>query len=265
MERIEKIARTVCFYANAVSRRKQVDVSRQEIEANKLKQCLSLWDLTFLGVGSSLGPGLYIISGQVARETAGPAVVISYVIAALACVFSALCYAEFAVRLPTAGSSYTYCYATLGELVAFIVGWNVIFENIVGFAAVAKAWSQYLDSFTNKTIHSHLEKSLIPGSTPIYFDVVAFALVLLATTIIISGAKVTTNANVIFTGINLTVCFLIFVVGLFFVDFANWKNFAPFGVTGVINFSKTKFHCKFINFAIDCKRFRKMFLFNAGF
>ena len=175
----------------ATTRRKVINFD--QLDNTELNRCLSITELTLLGIGSTIGSGLYVISGQVAREQAGPAVTLSYLIAMFACLLSAMCYAEFTVRLPRSGSSYTYCYATVGEMIGFVVGWNVIFENIIGFASVAKAWSKYFDSFTNDTIRHAMEENVLEINRPgldTYIDILAFGIVVAFTLIASVGVKV---------------------------------------------------------------------------
>lgn len=115
-------------FFNALGRRKRTDTN----EESKLARVLTLFDLTALGVGSTLGLGAYVLAGSVAYEQAGPAVTLSFVVAAIASAFAGICYAEFAARVPKAGSAYVYSYVTIGEFVAFTIGWNLILEYIIG-------------------------------------------------------------------------------------------------------------------------------------
>jgi APA family basic amino acid/polyamine antiporter len=114
---------------------------------NRLRRALGPISLTALGVGCIIGAGIFVMTGRAAAEDAGPAVMVSYCVAALGCFFAALCYAEFAAMAPVAGSAYTYAYATLGEVFAWIIGWDLILEYAMACACVAAAWGNYLQSF----------------------------------------------------------------------------------------------------------------------
>ena len=121
-------------------------VSDVEHGGKALKRSLTAWDLTLLGIGAIIGTGIFVLTGTAAANQAGPAITISYMAAGLACAFAALCYAEFASMIPVAGSAYTYAYATLGELVAWMIGWDLILEYAVGSMTVAIGWSGYMQN-----------------------------------------------------------------------------------------------------------------------
>lgn len=134
-------------------------LTRKKIEDNwfgetPLKRCLTTLDLTSLGVAAVVGAGLYVVTGELARDVAGPAVVVSFFIAGVAALFSGICYAEFGCRIPRAGSAYVYSYATVGEFWAFFVGWNMILEYIIAAASLARACSEYINSFAQGSIYN---------------------------------------------------------------------------------------------------------------
>ncbi|CAN7946582.1 unnamed protein product, partial [Ixodes hexagonus] len=142
---------------------------------------LNFLGLLFAGVGGTLGLGIYVLAGQVASTKAGPAVVLSFLIAAVASVFSGLCYAEFGARVPKAGSAYVYSYVTVGEFMAFVIGWNLILEYVIGTASVARGYSGYLDSLLNHTIETHFRHWMPMGVSWLsaYPDVFALTITLL--------------------------------------------------------------------------------------
>src|SRR5688572_11799689 len=137
--------------ANQMFARKPLSMLLEEMKGeNRLKRVLGPMQLTALGVGAIIGAGIFVVTGVAAHNVAGPALMLSYVVAGLACIFAALCYAEFASMVPVAGSAYTYAYATLGELFAWIIGWDLVLEYAVGSATVANGWSSYFQSVLAK-------------------------------------------------------------------------------------------------------------------
>ncbi|MBX3172232.1 MAG: amino acid permease [Candidatus Eremiobacteraeota bacterium] len=209
-----------------------------------LKRVLGARDLIALGIGAIIGAGIFATTGTAAaggggHVGAGPAIVISYILVAIACGFCALCYAEFASVIPIAGSAYTYAYVTLGELAAWIIGWDLILEYAVGNVAVAISWAGYFNSFV-KGFGIHISDKLMTATTTslheghgLAFNFPALAIVLLMTVLLVRGVKESITFNNIVVLIKLAV--LVFFVGLgfMFVDTANWSNFAPNGWKGI--------------------------------
>lgn len=236
--------------------------------AARLARVLSALDLTALGVGSTLGVGVYVLAGDVAKNYAGPAVVLSFLLAAVASVFAGLCYAEFGARVPKAGSAYVYSYVCVGEFIAFIIGWNLILEYIIGAASVVKALSEYLDSLLNKAISTHLEAAM-PLDTPHlarYPDFFAFSVIMAFSVALAFGVKESTKFNNFCTGVNLCVVLFVIISGCFKADTKNWRipasevpkseskdfgngGFAPYGLAGIIKGAAVCFY-GFIGF--DC-------------
>src|SRR6516164_218748 len=138
-------------------------------EGERLNRRLGPLALTGLGIGATIGTGLYVQTGFVAKEFAGPSLVLSFLLAAVGCGFAALCYSELASMVPVAGSAYTYAYATLGELLAWIIGWDLILEYAIGSSVVAAGWSNYLDALLRNVLHIEIDPRL--QSAPWDYDV----------------------------------------------------------------------------------------------
>uniref|UniRef100_A0A1I8PZF6 Cationic amino acid transporter C-terminal domain-containing protein n=1 Tax=Stomoxys calcitrans TaxID=35570 RepID=A0A1I8PZF6_STOCA len=232
---------------NALTRRKTEDINEGE---SQLARVLSLLDLTALGVGSTLGLGVYVLAGSVAYDIAGPAVTISFLIAAVASAFAGICYAEFAARVPKAGSAYVYSYVTVGEFVAFTIGWNLILEYVIGTASVARGLSGYFDSLINETMSKTL-KEVMPinvGFLGDYPDFLGFGMVLVLTCVLAFGVKESSFLNNIFTSVNIGTILIVLVAGAMNADPANWSipeseipeekygkgGFMPYGFAGVM-------------------------------
>lgn len=196
--------------------RKSLDVLIKDLAGeNRLRRALGPWSLTALGVGCIIGSGIFVMTGRAAAEDAGPAVMLSYGVAALGCVFAALCYAEFAAMAPVAGSAYTYAYATLGEVFAWIIGWDLILEYAMACACVASSWGNYLQSFLNTAFGVEIPWWLSndPFSTPgAWFNLPAVAIMLVITVILVVGIRESAGANAILTVVKLAV--VLFVIGL---------------------------------------------------
>ncbi|XP_003218184.1 solute carrier family 7 member 14 [Anolis carolinensis] len=223
----------------------------------KLAQVLTTVDLVSLGVGSCVGTGMYVVSGLVAKEMAGPGVIVSFIIAAVASILSGVCYAEFGVRVPkTTGSAYTYSYVTVGEFVAFFIGWNLILEYLIGTAAGASALSSMFDSLANHTISHWMIDSVgtlngLGKGEESYPDLLALVIAVVVTIIVALGVKNSVGFNNILNVINLVVWVFIMIAGLVYVNGENWVEgqFLPFGWSGVLQGAATCFYA-FIGFDI---------------
>jgi APA family basic amino acid/polyamine antiporter len=201
-----------------------------------LKRALGALDLTLLGIGAIVGAGIFVLTGVAAAKYAGPAIVLSFIVSGFACAMAALCYAEFAAMIPVAGSAYSYSYATMGELVGWIIGWDLVLEYAVGAAAVAVGWSGYLTVILHG-LGIHLPSALThaPGSVPgAIINLPALLIVLLITYVLYIGISESARINSIIVAIKLSVIAAVIVVGAFFVEPENWSPFAPMGWTGVM-------------------------------
>ncbi|XP_064459614.1 probable cationic amino acid transporter [Ornithodoros turicata] len=218
----------------------------------QLKRCLTTLDLTSLGVGSCVGTGMYLVAGMVARNIAGPGVILSFIIAAIASLFSGVCYAEFGVRVPhTTGSAYMYSYVTVGEFVAFVIGWNMILEYLIGSAAGACAISACIDAMLDGAIRASFGNifGTIIGHTP---DLLAAIVTVLMTGLMVAGVKKSLLFNNVLNCLNFAVWVFIMGAGLFYVDSDNWTKhggFLPYGWSGVLAGAATCFYA-FIGFDI---------------
>lgn len=226
-------------FAGKMLRTKTVDETFMDTQ---MKRCLTTFDITFLGIGHMIGAGIYVLTGAVVLNTAGPGIVLSFIFAGLASLLSALCYAEFGARVPKAGSAYTYSYVTVGEIWAFVIGWNIILEHMLGAAAVARSWSGYLDSLLGHVIQNETISRLGRIESNFfgdYPDFIAFFVIVVVSIFMGVGAKSSTNFNTIFTMVNVLVISFIIVFGFVLADTKNWTDperggFLPFGFSGVV-------------------------------
>ncbi|MFE0375028.1 amino acid permease [Streptomyces inhibens] len=192
-----------------------------------LKKSLSALDLTVFGVGVVIGTGIFVLTGKIAKEQAGPAVAVSFVVAGVVCALAALCYAEFASTVPVAGSAYTFSYASLGELPAWIIGWDLILELALGCAVVAVGWSGYIRSLLDN-VGLHLPAGLSGTHEEHFgFDLLAFILVLVLTGILVLGMKLSSRVTAVVVAIKVTVVLLVIIAGAFFITGANYTPFIP--------------------------------------
>lgn len=258
--------------ANQLFRTKPLAMLLDEMKGeNRLRRILGPVQLTALGVGAIIGTGIFILTGVAAHDRTGPALMLSFVLAGLACVFAALCYAEFASMVPVAGSAYTYAYATLGELFAWIIGWDLILEYAVGSATVAHGWSAHFQEFI-PIFHEGL--SWIPAkiphifhtapinycvnvdvaggcphpgivSTGAYFDLPAILITFILTIILVKGIKESATFNAFMVAIKLVIVLMVIGIGGYLIltvyGTSNWHPFAPYGYTGMSFFGKTLF------------------------
>src|SRR5213596_3633242 len=224
----------------------------EEAGSHRLRRVLGPVQLTALGVGAIIGTGIFILTGVAAHDRTGPALMLSFVLAGLACVFAALCYAEFASMVPVAGSAYTYAYATLGELFAWIIGWDLILEYAVGNVAVAIGWAGYFDSLLRglglelprwlvtdlrTALHNPDLVAAAPhlGPIPIVFNLPALVIVAIITGVLVIGTKESAWVNTMMVVIKVAIIGLFLAVGLNYVKPGQWTTpaFAPNGIKGI--------------------------------
>jgi basic amino acid/polyamine antiporter, APA family len=234
---------------------KSVDKLRSDAEYSYgLKRSLGAFDLVLLGIGGIVGAGIFVLTGHAAATNAGPAVALSFAVAAVAAAFAGLCYAEMASMIPIAGSAYTYAYATMGELLAWIIGWDLILEYLVGAAAVSVSWSGYLCEFVKNVTGYDLPAAwthapVIWDKTTQHFQLTgaivnlpAIFIVLAVTTILVLGIKESARFNGIIVLIKVAVVLMFIAVAAPFVRRENWQPFVPanqgafgsFGVSGIL-------------------------------
>ncbi len=210
------------------------DIKESLDNESHLAKCLTLFDLTFLGVGAIIGAGIFILTGIAAATQAGPAVILSYVVAGFACAFAALSYAELAAAIGGCGSAYGYAYAGFGELFAWIVGWDLLLEYSISASAVSVGWSGYANDFL-LSMKLHLPQYLLHG--PLdggFFNLLSFSIIVALTLLLIVGVKSSTRFNNIMVFIKLFVIFIFIAIASTEVRAENWSPFLPFGWTGVM-------------------------------
>jgi APA family basic amino acid/polyamine antiporter len=230
---------------NPLFARKPLSLLLEEMRGeNRLRRVLGPVALTSLGVGAIIGAGIFVATGAAAHNVAGPSLMLSYVVAGVTCIFAALCYAEFASMVPVAGSAYTYAYATLGEIFAWIIGWDLVLEYAVGSATVANGWSGYFQSVIAKV---GLVLPVQLSGPPIIYDpsvggfvstggvinLPAVIIVAIVTAILVKGIAESASFNATMVFIKVAAVVFVILVGAFYIDPDNWTPFAPYGLTGV--------------------------------
>lgn len=206
-----------------------------EIETHRLRRTLGTRDVVVLGVGAMIGAGIFVLTGQAAAAEAGPAITLSYVIAGLVCGLAALCYAELAAMVPAAGSAYTYTFATLGQLIAFIIGWDLVLEFTIGASAVAVGFAGYLNALLDQVVGVTLPAAITaPPGDGGTVNVFAIAIVLFVGYLLVRGIGMTAKATAAFVAVTLAVLALVLAVGAVEVDPGNWDPYFPFGWSGVV-------------------------------
>ena len=223
----------------------------EEMEGeNRLRRVLGPVALTSLGIGAIIGTGIFVLTGIAAHDRTGPALILSFVVSGAACLFAALCYAEFASMVPVAGSAYTYAYATLGEVFAWIIGWDLVLEYTVASATVSHGWSHYFLDFigifkiylphalTNAPFDYDLATGHLAASGTI-LDLPALLISLILTIILVKGIRESAGLNSLIVMVKVAIVLLVIGVGAFYVDPKNWHPFAPYGLTGISFFGKT--------------------------
>jgi APA family basic amino acid/polyamine antiporter len=230
--------------------RKPLEMLLEEMKGeNRLRRVLGPVQLTSLGVGAIIGAGIFVATGAAAHNVAGPALMMSYVVAGITCIFAALCYAEFASMVPVAGSAYTYAYATLGELFAWIIGWDLVLEYAVGSATVATGWSGYFQNVLAKlgiVLPPTLRESpwrydAATGhfvGTGSIFNLPAVLIVVIITAILVKGIAESASFNAAMVMVKLAAVLMVIGVGSFYITKGNWHPFAPYGWTGISFFGK---------------------------
>ena len=238
---------------NQLFRRKSVTILLAEAKTDELKfnRALSARNLVALGIGAIIGTGIFVLTGTAAANYAGPSIMLSFIFSALGCVFAGLCYAEFASMIPIAGSAYTYAYATLGEFLAWIIGWDLILEYLFASSTVAVGWSGYFVSFLkdfgiiipqelcSAPFNHIIGQGWIKTGSILNFP--AVALVLLITALLVVGIRESSRFNNVIVIVKLTVILLFIGFGMSFIHVENWTPFIPentgkfgaFGISGI--------------------------------
>ncbi|AMS04550.1 amino acid permease [Acidipropionibacterium acidipropionici] len=209
----------------SIFRTKSVEQSLRDTEdpEHQLKKSLSWVELTMFGIGVVIGAGIFTMTGRVAHSMSGPSIIISFIIAAIACGLAAMCYAEFASTVPVAGSAYTFSYASMGEIFAWIIGWDLFLELFLASSVVAQGWSAYLAVFLSQ-LGIDLPPQIVSGGR---FDLLAFGLIMVLGMLLIGGIKESVRVNTVLVAIKLFIVMFVIVAGIGYVKASNFTPFIP--------------------------------------
>ncbi len=235
--------------SNSIWRKKPMAAYEADMKKSELKRVLTKWGLTSLGIGAIIGGGIFTLTGIAAHNHAGPALAIAFVIAAIGCTFASLCYAEFSSILPVEGSAYAYSYGTVGEAFAWLIGWNLILEYMMGATTVAVAWSGYFEKLVHlfgielpvrlmNDPYTAGEKLGLEGPVPA-FNLAAFLITWVVTSVLVKGIQESAKANNAIVIIKLSVVLFVIIAGAFYIKIENWTPFIPpvqVGADGIEHF-----------------------------
>ncbi|NBV05661.1 MAG: amino acid permease [Proteobacteria bacterium] len=243
-------------------RKKSIQDILDNAEKSTLKKTLGAFDLIMIGIGCTIGTGIFVVTGIAAATYAGPAIAISYFLASVVCIFAGLAYAELASMVPVSGSAYTYTYVVLGEFVAWLVGWGLVLEYAIGASTVASGWSGYMVGILKTggiIVPSYLANSPANGGI---INLPAVLISLFIGVLLFRGTKESVNLNRILVAVKLSVIFFFLVVAAPMIKTENWSDFAPFGISGIFMGAATVFYA-YIGFdavataAEECKNPKK--------
>jgi basic amino acid/polyamine antiporter, APA family len=226
--------------SNSIWRKKPMSAFEADMKNSQLKRVLTKWGLTSLGIGAIIGGGIFTLTGIAAHNYAGPALALAFIIAAIGCTFASLCYAEFSSILPVEGSAYAYSYGTVGEFFAWLIGWNLILEYMMGATTVAVAWSGYFEKLlhlfgidlpvwlTNDAVTAAEKAAKMGIDAPSFsFNLPAFIITWIVTMVLVKGIQESAKANNVIVIVKLAVVLFVIIVGAFYVNTANWTPFIP--------------------------------------
>lgn len=218
-----------------LTRRKSVDALT--CVEHGLKQTLTAKDLTLLGIGAVIGAGIFVLTGIAAAKYAGPAIVVSFILAGIACGLAAMCYSELAAMIPVSGSAYSYAYATMGELMAWIIGWDLVLEYALASSTVAIGWAGYLTSFLDALglhLPTYLTTAYLANPEAGFINLPAVSVILLLTGLLVTGIRQSAIFNFVMVLIKLSVIVVFIIAGSGHIQTQNWADFTPFGFGGVL-------------------------------